>query len=257
VIREVKRPGIRGGRWYRTRTGKIRYGIPTALPARGQNPGWLLELPHVWQAAGECCRASDMAVGHAGKSIEVLCGVWNDGRVSLGATGEQRHVVVPDEWLDSPPDVIVHNHPIGWSLSAQDLFSATVLGARAIVAVGPWRKTAGERQYAWYVAAVTRKGRRLARSNPWAFELYLRLAYAVVNEVAERVLESGVVPLRGALAPWRSHAACRILDRVGAIRYAWKLPEGVSEPEWVNSVVLEGVQYWRSEVRRRRRRRSS
>jgi hypothetical protein len=41
MAREVKRPGVRGGRWYRTRTGKIRYGLQFGLvdpPDAPQDP---------------------------------------------------------------------------------------------------------------------------------------------------------------------------------------------------------------------------
>jgi hypothetical protein len=30
---DVKRPGLRGGRWYRTRTGRVRYGVSPGPPA--------------------------------------------------------------------------------------------------------------------------------------------------------------------------------------------------------------------------------
>ena len=74
-MREVRQPGIRGGRWYRTRSGRIRYGTPGSRlfgfyhhggsDRYGDNErdwnrvhrGWALESRRLWIAADAARRA--------------------------------------------------------------------------------------------------------------------------------------------------------------------------------------------------------
>jgi hypothetical protein len=242
---DVLRPGIRGGRWYRTKTGRIRYGVKKGPPPPGQlslglgqpRMAWLWNQPDVRAAAYECLRR------FARDGCEHLAVVGTD----LVVDGEEHSVKIPKDVTDPiaesddhPARMFVHNHPSRRTLSRKDINFALGMRRPIVVVALPDNSAASTvdeqtpDQLIWYYMRGPKKARTaldVARIKDALGALHRAIVPVIMSDPQFHQWESQ------ASSDWGWHVEHAVLSRLGAFEYHAHFPPGYPVPPGMEELI--------------------